>query len=203
MNDTYYNEKLDRYVELIKLNGYGFGAYVEYCNVGGGFLQKMAYEAFKELYVKKDLPTELVPSTFTCVAEELQYKGIHRPHDLWNGWAKPFFTREVISKIIEDMDDGISGSNSGYIFLKDGKLACIYANDDNDVIKVMQKDSKWAVTDENGKPFYDWTVEVVTPIDVGDKKYYAFDNGWCWDSWTNEELEKLNNVNNVNNEGDN
>jgi len=68
------------------------------CPLGGGFCGTIPDEELEEV----EMPTETVEGWAMLDGEETAYKCEYNPHDRWNGWHQPSFTREVIDKITEN-----------------------------------------------------------------------------------------------------
>lgn len=98
------------------------------------------------------------------------YEGYHNPNIRWNGWAMPYFVKEIADIIIQkisvpkDLEISYDDKNDNYI-------AKVYADGKVDEINIFKK-------------------SIIDTPD-GKKEVYAIGSGyWVWDSFHLEQAEK-------------
>lgn len=104
---------------------------------------------------------EVKAASFTLDMSNEIYKGYHDPSEDWNGWAVPYFTKEVGAKIIADL------------LAYDSKKHPYYTG------------TRW---DEKNEVFIivsDGEPEIIRPEKMMLKSgealmLYPFGMGWCW-----------------------
>lgn len=130
---------------------------VKFHNVGGGFQKSISLERFLAEFKEETEPPKMRAATFQIESGE-QYPGFHKG-DLWNGWAMPLFTHEVVVKMAEDTN--MEGYSLEYVPATDEWL---YVNQD--------------YADEGPDTY---PAEVIT-VDGVEHKVFAVGAGfWCWD----------------------
>lgn len=99
------------------------------------------------------------------------YEGYHNPEFRWNGWATPYFTKDVANKILENMS------------INDCKIS--YDKDNNQYIVIFNND-------DEQKEIYE--MEIIN-TDEGKKEVYAIGScSWVWDNYSLDELKNESNI---------
>lgn len=101
------------------------------------------------------------------------FEGYHNPDVTWNGWALPSFTFETAKKVCEY----VSRINNDYSYEYDEETDCflIYNKYENTIEKSVGR----SIYSENDFEYH----------------VYSIGDGWCWDSFSIDEIERKNNNN--------
>lgn len=66
--------------------------------LGGGFLHQIPAEELEEV----EMPSEVISGWATFDDEENVYRCLYNPHDRWNGWHQPVFSKPVFDIIVNN-----------------------------------------------------------------------------------------------------
>lgn len=110
-------------------------------------------EKFEKAYFNIDLQDEY-------------YEGYHIPSERWNGWAVPYFVKEVIDKLINAMQEH--------------------------EIKIVfdEKNEKYIVSFKDSDEIEEYTKEIIETAE-GKKEVYSVGGGsWIWYEYSFEDAQK-------------
>lgn len=99
------------------------------------------------------------------------FKGFHIPEQNWNGWAMPTFTYEEAKKVCEY----VSRTSDDYEYEYDEEQDCFIIHNKYD--NTTEKSVGFSIYNENDFEYH----------------VYSIGEGWCWDSFSIDEIEKINN----------
>lgn len=168
----------DKYYELtIKPSG----------NWGDGMrlsklLQNKAWERAKErldaidteLERRKDITLIMQEAYFGLDGDKNEiFMGFYIPEQNWNGWAMPTFTFEVAKKVCEY----VSRTSDDYEYEYDEEQDCFIIHNKYD--NTTEKSEGFAIYNDNDFEYH----------------VYSIGDGWCWDSFSIDEIERKNNNN--------
>lgn len=74
---------------------------IEFSPAGGGFVQTIDRKLARLEYVDKFTPNYV--AGFFQIDDGVIYEGFHDPDARWNGWAMPYFTREVANLVASEI----------------------------------------------------------------------------------------------------
>lgn len=111
---------------------------------------------------------------FFNIGSSEYYEGYYDKEVKWNGWARPYFEKEIADCIAHNF----SGSNYRIVYDKytDSFICKIYENDVVSETELIEK--KIIETNEGRKELYDFG-----------------SIGWTWDDYNLEEIKNLDNIN--------
>lgn len=91
------------------------------------------------------------------------YEGYHNPEYRWNGWAAPYFTKEIADKIMQNM----SSNDCRITYDKEKNQYVVIFNDEQEEI---------------------YNMEIIN-TDEGKKQVYSIGScSWTWDNYSLEEI---------------
>jgi hypothetical protein len=138
--------------------------------LGGGFLHNIP----RSELVETEFPTETIIGWATMDVEPYAYACIYNPHDRWNGWGQPYFTKAIIDKIVENWECYITPLETDKpIFRMSEDTGLTY--------------DSYLVTQIGEEPDEDMSLYLTHRKDTD---LWGFD-GLCWDCQTQEELDEF------------
>ena len=100
---------------------------------GGGFQYKGEAIDFEET----EMPTNTTTGWASLDGDEYIYKCEYNPHEKWNGWDEPSFTRAVLEEIAENwMMTIVKDDDGGEYMVEEGRDIC-------DGIFIREIDGRW------------------------------------------------------------
>jgi hypothetical protein len=134
--------------------------HIPICRVGGGVILWVAESSLDQT----EFPTEMQEG-FVRVDDGPYYPCLCTPAQLWNGWACPYFTKEVMHKILSE-----SGET---VFVGAEELENETAHN-----------YMWKINE----PYADDVPDVCIYVSKDTGLHYV--DGWCWDFYTPEEKKQ-------------
>ena len=111
----------------------------------------------------------LDPAYFSVDTDNAYFKGYHNPKNRWNGWAMPYFTKDVAMEIAQRY----SSDETGYSITYDEQKDVFVMEDENYEDEYIEEIPKYTYgTPDGTKDLY--------PIGAG---------CWIWDDYTRDEME--------------
>ncbi len=134
--------------------------------LGGGFMRKIKDPRRWRKVTPDEMQTgsALRPGVFYGDWAEAKYPGLHSGQR-WNGWAQPYFTREVAQRVIDDINNSRT-----------------MASNAEDAVYDAAKDA-FLVDDGEGN------IETFSGEDISGQHLYDFGGGWCWSVDDNDDDE--------------
>ncbi len=134
--------------------------HIPICRVGGGAILWVAESHLEQT----EFPTEMKEG-FARIEDGTFYPCLCNPVQRWNGWACPYFTKEVMDKVLEECGEMVSVGTEEL--------------EDETVHNYM-----WKINE----PYDDDTPDVCVYVDKSTGLHYL--DGWCWDFYTPEEKKQ-------------